>query len=83
MVMVMNLMTIRWRYKCLQIRGQLLGEFTQPSKSKTRKNFYMRYMILGSAPDLLFNMHMTYSRLDILNINNHKILYIYLAGNQI
>jgi hypothetical protein len=42
----------------------------------------MHFIILGSAPDLLFYMHGTCSRLDILNINNYKILYIYLAGDQ-
>ena len=43
----------------------------------------MHFIILGSAPDLLFYMHGTCSRLDILNINNYKIMYIYLTGNQI
>jgi hypothetical protein len=81
MVTVMNLMTIRRRYKCLHTRDQLLGEIAQPSRSKTRKFFTCIFIILGSALDLLFYMHRTCFQLDILNINNYKILYIYLAGD--
>jgi hypothetical protein len=48
-----------------------------------RKKNYMHFIILGSAPDLLFSMYGTCSQLDILSINTYKILYIYFTEYQI
>jgi hypothetical protein len=80
MITVMSLTTIRRRYKCLQYGVNYSGNLHSLARAR-REKIYMHFVILGSAPDLLFYMYGTCSRLDILNINNYKILYIYLAEN--
>jgi len=81
MVTVMKLTTIRWRYKCLQIRVNYSGNLHSLTRAR-REKFYMHFIILGFALDLLFYVHGICSQFDILNINDYKICIFIFQGTR-